>query len=423
MIAATDKRVKELISHLDWSLLKGSVIITIGMVVARGVGFVVPFLQARFFAPEDFGIIQYAMSLAALLSIGVQPIGQHVIARYIGMVRNDSTEKLHAILSNVWFVLAISFGSSLLLGSIALLIAGKFSVGVLVIFVGTCIFYTYWGFARAYLAVGRLTFADIGNNLVQVILLLSLVGMLELKSTTLAMLIQGLACLVPLAILQSFWPLDITFDRRLIDKEIAGDILNFSIPIWLSHAGFLLYSNVVIIFLERYMGNAIVGIFSLASTLSLLFSFFPTGLATFLMPKVAEVPRQRHKKLLIHSLTVSTLANIPLLIIYYFIVPWFVERLFGSEYLIVPELFILMAIVMSLNGLHRIATSVFVGSGQSVVETKSRFLIVLATGVGCWLLIPTYGVLGAAWAMLIGVLCGLALYGLNLWNYFRLVED
>jgi len=207
--------IAKFFSRLDWSLLKGSVIITIGMIAARGVGFIVSFLQARYFEPADFGVIQYSISLAGILAIGIHPVGQHVIARYIGRERDDP-EKLRGIMSNIWVLMAMIFVASLVVGLPILGAMGKFNVGMFVIFIGVSISYTYWGLARGYLASGRLVAADVGNNLVQAILLVGLVGALGMKSSMLAMLIQGLSCFVPLILLQSFWPLDITFSRNLI---------------------------------------------------------------------------------------------------------------------------------------------------------------------------------------------------------------
>lgn len=411
MNTITSKRIAKFISQLDWPLLKGSAIITTGIIVARGIGFVVSSLQARYFEPADFGIIQYAISLAGILAIGIQPVGQHVIARYIGKGMNDPDE-LRITMSNIWALMAVIFCTSLVLGTLILSATGKFHIGILVIFIGTSSFYTYWGLARGYLASSRLIMADVGNNLVQAILLVGLVGVLGIKSSTLAMLIQGLSCFVPLILLQSFWPLDITFSRNLISTSVIQDIFKFSVPIWVSHASFILYMNVALIFVEHQIGIEAVGIFSLASTLSIMFSFIPSGLSTFLMPRIASTERSLHRGLLMNALGMAMLANIFLLIVYYFTAPWLIEKLFGPEYYTTPLLFLLMPIVMTLGGVHGVITSVFVGRGRAQEETKSRLLTVAVTVMGCWLFIPIYGVIGAAEAMLIGISSGLALYAI-----------
>jgi O-antigen/teichoic acid export membrane protein len=410
MTTNTNARLKGLISQLDVSLLRGSAVITIGTIVARGVGFIGSFLLARFFDPADFGIIQYAFALAAIIAIGTQPLGQHVVARYIGKSK-DKPEEVQETLTNIIVILVAIFGLSTLLAVVFLLFTEKFNAGILVIFFGLTIFYAYLGLARGFLASGRFIAADIGSSSLKALMLVIFIGMLGKKFTLLAIFILGLSFLIPPILLQTFWPLEITFDKKLLNKQIAKGIFRFSLPIWLSHASYMIYTTIPLLFLEHYTDNTTVGIFSLAVTLSILFSFFPTGFSTLLMPMIAGASNQRHKTLLANALGITMLANITLLMVYYFIAPWMVGLLFGRDYLAFPSLFILMAIVATFVGAHGIFTSVFVGKDRAQEETKSRLVVVVVTVMGCWLLTPTYGALGAAWASLLGIICGLTVYG------------
>jgi len=403
-------RVKKILTELDWSLLRDSAVLTFGMVLARGVGLIVSMLQARLFKPADFGVIQYAISVAGIIAIGLQPFGQHVLTRYIGMLQ-DKPAQLREYLSNIWIMMGIVFFISLGIAVPVLLYAGDFNFGTLVIFFGISAYYAYYGLARGFLASGRLVLVDVGNNLLQVILILWLIQLLNIKSTLLAMFIQGMACFIPILLLQYFWPLPNAFDRKLINRDAAKDILKFSIPVWVSHASYILYTTIAVLFLEHFTDNATVGVFSLATTLSIALSFIPNGLATFLMPKVAGEPDKRHKVLLFNALGLAGLSSVVLLSAYYFLAPWLVEWMFGSEYLVFPEIYLLMAIVATLIGIHSIITSVYVGKGRAHEETKSRLVALAATFAGCWLLIPSYGLAGAAWATMLGVISGLIVYG------------
>jgi O-antigen/teichoic acid export membrane protein len=401
---------KKILSGLDWSLFKDSAVLTFGMVLARGVGLIVTMLQARLFDPADFGIIQYAISVAGIISIGLQPFGQHVLSRYVGML-SDKPAQLREYLSNIWGAMGIIFCISLVLAIPVLVYTGGFNLGVLAIFLGTAIYYAYYGLARGYLASGRLVVVDVGNNILQVILILCLIQLLDIRSTLLAMFIQGFACFIPIILLQYFWPLPNTFDRKLLNRNTAKGIFKFSLPIWISHASYMLYTTIAILFLEYFTDTTMVGIFSLATTLSIALAFFPNGLATFLMPKVAGAPDKRHKTLLANALGLTMLSSIVLIVVYYFFAPWLVERLFGRSYLIFPEIFVLMAGVTTLAGAHSVITSVYVGKGRAQEETKSRLVALVATFVGCWLLIPAHGIMGAVWANLLGVVCSLMVYG------------
>lgn len=402
-------RAKKLFYSLDWPFFRDSALLTFGMILARGVGFIVTMLEARLFVPADFGVIQYAISVAGIIAIGLQPFGQHVLSRYVGMLK-DKPAQLREHLSNIWGIMGIVFLISFVLAIPFLLITGKFNIGILVIFLGTGSYYAYYGMARGFLAPGRLVLVDVGNNLLKVFLILWLIQSLGIRSTLLAMFIQGLACFVPIILLQYFKPLPNTFDLSLINRDTTKSILKFSFPVWISHASYILYATIAILFLEYFTDTTMVGIFSLATTISIALSFFPNGLATFLLPKVAGAPDKRHRPLLVNALVLALSSNFLLVVAYYFFAPWLVETLFGRNYLVYPEVFVLTAIVAALGGAHTIITSVYVGKGRAQEETKSRLIALLVTLVSCWLLIPTYGVIGAAWANLFGAVCSLMVY-------------
>jgi O-antigen/teichoic acid export membrane protein len=265
--------------------------------------------------------------------------------------------------------------------------------------------------ARGSLAWGGYIVADAGSSVVKVILILVFIWMLGLKSTLAAVLIHGSSFVIPLIVLQFFRPVKIIFDLSLVNRKDIIEILKFSLPVWLSHASYMSYMTIAIIFLEHYTNDAAVGVFSLASSLSILFSFIPIGFSTFLLPKIAGTPGDRHKKLLYSALFITVLSNLILLFAYYFLAPWCVETFFGSEYLLWPNVYFMVAAVTICLGIQGIITSVFVGKGRAREETKSRLVTFIVTVVACWYFVPAWGALGASWAMLIGVVFGLIVFG------------
>jgi O-antigen/teichoic acid export membrane protein len=307
--------------------------------------------------------------------------------------------------------MGVVFCVSLAFSTVLLLSADKFNFGFLAIFLGISVFYAYYGLARGFLASGRLAVVDIGNNILQVVLILVLLQFLDIQSTLLAMLIRGFAPIVPVILLQRFWPLPNAFDSKLVNLETVKTVLKFSLPVWVSHASYMLYATIAILFLEHYTDTTMVGIFSLATTLGIALSFFPSGLATLLMPKIAAKPDKQYRSLLGGALGLVLFSDFVLVALYYFLGPWLVGTVFGSSYLIFPEVFVLMAVVETFAGAHTILTTVYIGRGRTNEEMKSRLIAVLVTFISCWLLIPAYGVVGAVWAKMIGVICGLAVYG------------
>ena len=410
MTAAILAQFRKVVSSPDWSLWRGSALVSAGLILARLVGFCVSIIQARLFTPAEFGEIQYAITIAGVFAIFTQPFGQHVIARFISHYKNDELD-LRRKLSSAWGLLLIILFAGLSFGFILVKLSERIHPGVLLIFLGLTFFYAYWGLARGYQAAGRLAIVDLANNLTQIFLIVMLIQIVGMHSTLTAIAIQGLACFLPLILLQISVPLPIHFNLSGMHIRETKEILKFSLPVWFSHACFILYNTSPIIFLEYFWNKETVGVFNLALTISLVFTFVPTGIATLLMPRIAASRQAKSRKLLFYSVGISSLINCVLYLLYLISGNWIIARFFGIDYLPPQIVQALLGIMMILVGMHSIITAAFLGWGRPEVETASRLFCVITTISGCWFLIPAYGALGAASALLAGIIVGLIVYG------------
>jgi O-antigen/teichoic acid export membrane protein len=399
------------LAGLDRTLLKGSVVISIGMLAARGLAFLFYMILARAFPPDQYGEIQYALAIAEIIAIGTQPFGQHVMARFIG-IHKESPDELRRFLSNAWTIFAGLLVITFALATPVLMFLSSQSLGVLVIVAGTSIFYAYWGLARGFLASGRLVIAYLASNLLHVIFVFWFIQALGIKSVPLALVIYGGTYLLPLLLLQLIRPLFSAFDRRLVSWNDIKPILRFFLPIWLSHAMYMLSLTVDILLLRNFSDGETLGQYSLAKNISVLFFFVPSGISTVLMPRVASLPEKKHKKLLIQSLALSLLINLGLLTFLLLFGHQIVGRFFGAEYLSSPVTVLVLSAGMIVFGIHAIFSSVQVGKGYANRETISRFTILLTFALVGWLAIPAYGALGAAISVLAGGISGIAAYGI-----------
>ena len=402
--------VKKNLRGLDWEFVRGSAVLSVGMAAARALGLAFSLVLARAFTPTDFGTIQYGITLAMTVAIGTMPFGQHVLARFIGKYKADA-EQLDRILSNAWIILAVLFGLTLLVSVPVLSILDRLNVGVLVTFAGVTLFYTYWGMSSGFQAPARLTIAYLGSNIVQIVLVWSTIFVLHIRSPLLALVLYGASYFLPVAILQRFWPLPARVRPSRPRRDVIREIFKFSWLIWVSHAGFMLYSSISTLLLEHYSGSAAVGVYALASTLSLVFLFLPRGIATLLMPQAAAGCGQAHRRLIEKTLVLSLGINGVILAVYLALVRWFVQSAFGPEYVADMSTCVILAVTSIVSGVHTMITAVLVGSGQPEIETLSRGVAVLFVAGTGWLLIPGHGLQGAAIAELLGALGALATYG------------
>ncbi len=413
MLNSIAQHVRNRITATDWSLLGGSVLISVGMGIARALGFAFSLVLAQAFTPGDYGKVQYAIAVAGVVAIATQPFVQHVLARFIGRHQNDMLA-LRQVITNAWGVLLVLVVATLVVAIPVLLALQRFNIGIILIFLGTTLFYSYWGVASGFLSPGRLTTAYLGSNVVQIVLTLLLIQVLAIRSPLLAMAIYGLSYLLPILTLQIVKPFPVRFQPALLDIAQIRRLVRFSVPIWLSHAAYSLYVAVDIILLEHFTDDATVGVYSLARTVALIFSFIPAGISTILMPKIASLPVEKHGHLLRNMLALSLLANVALLAVYLLFGEWFIRTTVGPAYLGDRRVLLILAAETILSGIQSLITAVLVGSNRARIDMASRVATLAVAALACWYLIPLFGAVGAASAKLAGVIGAFIAYAILL---------
>jgi O-antigen/teichoic acid export membrane protein len=169
--------------------------------------------------------------------------------------------------------------------------------------------------------------------------------------------------------------------------------------------------TVDVLLLKQFSDIEILGQYSLAKNISSLFIFIPAGISTVLMPRVASLPEEKHKKLLIQSLDLSLLISVGILAVILLFGEWAVRQFFGADYLSSPTTVLVLSIAMIVLGIHGIFSSFQVGKGRANWETISRFAFLMVSVAIGWWSIPVYAGLGAAISMLAGGISGMIAYG------------
>lgn len=400
-------------SGFDTRLLTSTTVLTIGIALARLFGFGFSLILARRLTPENYGFIQYSITLGGVLAIGTMPFMQHVMARFIGKYKAESEETLAAYMNTIWWMLMGIVTLTILLSVPVLALSGRLHLGVMVVFLGMTLFYSYYGLARGHMASYRLMAAYLGSNVVQIIAIFVVYYLLDSQTVMPALLIYGLSYLVPIVLLQIFAPLPLHWKLVLPPRAKLVELVRFSVPLWLSHISYTLYAGIDVLLLERFSGNAAVGAYALSKTLSMLLTFVPFGLNTVLMPKVAATPPDQHGKLLRQVVVLSLLANLPFLGLYLLGYQFFVHYIFGQVYVVSFEVILMLGLGETLHGLHGTITAVVVGSNRPHLETVSRISTVIVVIVVGSLAIPAYGITGAAFTVLISGIIALLAYAVT----------
>jgi O-antigen/teichoic acid export membrane protein len=401
-------------SGLDLRFLTSTTVLTIGIALARLFGFGFSLILARRLTPEDYGFVQYSITLGGVIAIGTLPFMQHVMARFIGRYKAESEEVLAQYMNTFWWMLMGLVTLTILIAVPVLALSGRLHMGAMVVFLGVTLFYSYYGLARGHMASYRLMVCYLGSNVVQVIAIFIVYYLLENDRVMPALLIYGLSYLLPIVLLQIFSPLPLFWRLKFPLREKVMELVRFAAPVWVSHVAYTLYSGIDVLLLERYSGTAAVGAYALSKTLSMLLSFVPVGLNTILLPKAAATPREQHGKLMRQVMILFAVANLPFLVIYLLGYQFFVRYVFGHDYIVSFEVILMLALGEVLYGLHGIITAIVVGGNRPQLETLSRIITVVVVVIVGSLTIPAYGITGAAFTVLVSGIVAVAAYALAL---------
>jgi O-antigen/teichoic acid export membrane protein len=394
---------------VDWQFIRSSSVISLGLAAARVIGFAFTFLLARAFTAEDYGYVQYMITLGTMVTVVTMPFAQHVLPYFISRNKGDAPQ-LQAAMSSGGFVLLLLYIGTLLIAIPLLTWAGRLNIGVIAIATGLTLFATYSGLARGFMTSGRMLIMYLSSNLLQMGAVFLAIFALGENAIMPALVIYGLSYIPPILILLIARPFPITLRRDLIRWQTIVDQLRFAAPNWASHALFTLFFAMDILLLERFHDEATIGVYGLTKTIVLVFSFFPQGITMFLMPKVAEVSSDNHRRILINSLVINLVIGGAMLAVYALVYEWFIVTFIGAEYFIGMEFALLMAFSAVVFGVHAILTSFLVGRNRPGLETISRIVITLVTVVTGVALIPSLGVMGAAWSAVISAVAGVLAY-------------
>ena len=393
--------------------IRSSGMISIGVALARLLGFGFSMVLARVLIPEDYGFIQYSLTLANFVALLTIPFGQHVLARFIGGVK-DQPEDLQAFLSTAWIMLLGLVGVTLLVAVPVLALIGRLNLGVIVVFLGFTLHFGYYGLARGFLAPGRLTIAYLGSNVVQLIAIVLVYVVLRETSPMPALIIYGASYLLPIALLQWRHPFPMRFRLALPDRASVRRVLKYAAPIWASHVAYILYAGVDVLLIQHFLGDAAVGVYALTKTLTMLLSFVPTGISTVLLPRIAAEQRGGHLPLVRNTILASLGVNALVLVVMVIGYQPFIRLVFDEVYVVPLIVLLLLALSEIAFGVHGIVTAVLLGSDQPQWETVSRVVVVIVSVLAGVILIPRWGLTGAALMMALGGVAANLTY-LSLW--------
>ncbi len=411
-------------------IIEGTLVLAFSNGIVRLLGYLYRVLMGRMLTPYEYGILNLALPLQymimVLTSSGVAPGIAKFVAQYEAI--NDE-EKLNSVISSsllyfpliglvlglVLFILARPVGIYLFHDPMVVL---PLQISAFALPFGMWIS-VYTGIFQGFKKIEYMSIVLIFEQLLRVILAFGLVFMGWKTIGAISGSTLGFVLAVPFAYLL-FRHLKLKYTKQGFEQ--FKEIFYFAVPTSATALSAFALAYIDIICLGILLTPVEVGIYSAASPTSRIILAFSAGLYAILLPSIAEVKAmgsdEMVKSYTIDSLKFSLIVLIPVATISILFSKEIITLLFGSSYAGAAGAFEILIIGIVFLAIFMVCSAVFQGVNNPGTPMMILLIAVLIDGVFNFLLIPSFGIVGAAFATMIStVVAGVASLIL-LWRYF-----
>jgi O-antigen/teichoic acid export membrane protein len=346
---------------------------------------------------SDYGEIRYIIYIATLFSTFIALGLPTTMTRFLAKYRN-SPDKKALYFTNIIVIFLIT----LLLTELFVAIIFWNLLIVTLVVLGYSIPLLYMGIVRGNMEYKKFSIASINRNLIKLFLLFIFFYTIGITNISI-LLIYSFGGWVAILIIEMIWSSKVNFKSELISKSVMKNLVKFSSPILITTLAFSLLTTIPIIILEWFYDYQTIAIYSTALTLSIVYGFLPTAILTIFMPKIAYY-KDKQKRILLFNQTLAFIIIINLILIIFTILigQWLIEILFTSKYNASYIPLIIVSVAVLFREIRAAFSNFWVGGGKPSISAYSTSIGCIA-GIGISLiLIPLYGIIGAAIAFTIG---------------------
>lgn len=417
------------------SVAKGGGIVATGRLFAYGSRFVLVFLLARALGADQLGLYNVALSTATIVA-GVAVFGLHTaLTRYVAILRKQEDT------AGLWGALQFGLGFSTLAS--AVLATGLFALSYVVAdriyhrpelapmlqVMAAFVPFMTLNIVLAGATVGfkKMHYQVIAQQFVQLTLRIVLTGIMFLVGMKAmdAVIIFGIAEIVSAVLMVYYLNKEFSLRRSLrLAKHNRREILSFSIPVWISGLLRTFRSNIETILLGSLYTASGVGIYTIASRINLVSKIAFNAVNTSARPIIAEIDAKSDRVQLanIYQMTGRWLVtvNLPItLIMILYAEP--ILAIFGREFVDGAAAMRLLAVAELVLVGTSTSGSIIDMTGLMRAKMFNTFLqLGLDIGLNV-LLIPKYGLIGAAVGTLVSISVINILRMVEIWYYYRVI--
>ena len=407
-------------------LVKGSAIVFTAVVATGLISFLLRIFLARSLSVTEYGLFYAVFALVSFFTLFHDLGLRSALVKYIPEfeVRKRSDKIKSSMVLTLLFQAVLAFSVTMALftfsDQIALAIfrtaEASLVIKILSVWFFTAIFRylfrsVFQGFQNM-LAYASMEFLNILFVLLSAILLVGVVGV-GIEGAALSYLLASLiVAALGMILLRRGYP-QVLREKVQITKPLIKKLFAFALPVFIGGLGGLVigYTDTLTITVFRTLPE--VGFYQTAQPAARMLWYFSTSLTVILFPMISELWARRERKLLrnaLHFLTkFSFILIIPTALIFIAFPDIVINLLFGPRYLAGTTVLQILSGAAIVYMLYAILVSVINGIGKPIINTKVVALMASLNLAGNLVLIPTYGIEGAAIATFSAYTLGLVL--------------
>lgn len=396
-------------------ILKGSLIIFIFKLFGALSLFLTYILIPRYYGVEAFGIFNLIL---ALLMIGtvLSRIGLDTYVVRIVSSLEGKNKEISLFLKSVFKILIVSsllvtgiilLGSDFINNSIFKSIdASNYLIGLAFMILP----YTFFNVLVEVLrGLDDIKFYSFFRNFSQNFSILFLLG---ISIVTLKMydpiyiLYTAIIIITSLLILVLYRFLKVKKINILQKGKYQNKILKHSYPMLLTASIIFLTSYVDSFMISYYLDEYQVGIYNACINLSMIISFIPMAIGGYISPKISKAYSNNNnleiKEIFKNSMTIILIVTLPLFLTMYFFSTFFLG-LFGEAFTQATTTLLIINVAFLIEAIFGFVGFILNMTDNQHIFMKTLFISLIINVVFNALLIPIYGINGAAIAMVLSI--------------------
>lgn len=397
-------------------ILKGSFVIFMFKVLGAGSLFLTYILIPRYYSVELFGVFNLIFALMVITAV----IARVGLDTYVLRVISSSENNIHEISLFLKEVFKMVFLGSLIVSVVILLLeetintyifksidASNYLVGVAISILPYTFFNVLPEVFRGFDEITRYAFFRNFSQNFTVFLLILITILLEKKYDPIYILYFSVMIITVILMVFLYFFLKEKKITIAIKGKYKNKILKNSYPMFLAASIMFLMSYIDSFMIAYYLDEYQVGIYNACISLSMMITFIPMAIGGFISPKVSlaysKGDKSEVKKIFKNSLIIIFIITLPIFGILYFYAEFFLG-IFGDAFKVATTTLLLTSIAFLSEALTGP-----VGFILNMTDNQHIFMRILLVSLVIniilnMILIPIYGINGAAIAILVSML-------------------